>query len=99
MIAKIKYEFSARIWKHPSPDGWYFVSLPNTMAAEIREHLKWQEAGWGRMKANARIGNTEWETAVWFDSKFGTYLLPVKAEIRKKEQLETDKMVDVVIWI
>jgi hypothetical protein len=99
MIAKIKYEFTARIWKHPSPDGWYFVSLPKAMADEIREHLKWLEAGWGRLKATARIGNSEWETAVWFDTKYSTYLLPVKAEIRKKERIEIDRTVDVLIWI
>lgn len=99
MNNKVKYPFSAEVWRHSSPGGWYFVSLPNNLAKEIREHLKWQEEGWGRLKVVAKIEDSEWETAIWFDTKMDTYLLPLKAEIRKKEQLEIEKTVDVLIWI
>ena len=51
------------------------------------------------MKAIAKIGNSQWETAIWFDTKHKTYLLPLKAEIRKKEYLETDKEIRTVVWI
>ena len=47
----------------------------------------------------AEIGNTKWDTAIWFDTKRKTYLLPIKAEIRKKEKLETDIEVQVRVWI
>ena len=52
--------------------------------------LKMEETGWGRLKAVARIGNSEWKTAIWFDTNHRTYLLPVKAEIRKKENISLD---------
>ena len=81
------------------PDGWYFVSLPKVMAKEIRENLKWMEEGWGRFKASAKIGNSEWKTAIWFDTKQNTYLLPLKAEIRKKENLKIDQKVKVIVCI
>jgi len=99
MKGKIKYEFSAKIWQYPGPAGWYFVSLPIEITNEIRENLKWQEEGWGRMKAFAEIENTTWETAIWFDKKHNTYLLPIKAEIRKKELIEKDMEINVGIWI
>jgi len=99
MNGKVKYEFSASIWQHSSTGGWYFVSLPVEMAAEIRANLKWQEEGWGRLTAVAKIGNTEWETAIWFDTKHQTYLLPLKAEVRKMERLESDLSLHVVLWI
>ncbi len=51
------------------------------------------------MKAIAKIGNSQWETAIWFDTKHKTYLLPLKAEIRKKEYLGTDKEIRTVVWI
>lgn len=47
----------------------------------------------------AKIGNTQWETAIWFDTKLDTYLLPLKAEIRKKEKITTDKEIEIMIWI
>ncbi len=95
----IHYHFSARVWQHAAPNGWYFVSLPAEMATEIRENLQWQEEGWGRLKARAKIGSSEWDTAIWFDTKHQTYLLPLKATIRKKEQLNSDQETKVMLWI
>jgi len=97
--SRIKFAFKAKSWQHASPGGWYFVSLPKDLAKEIREALKSEEEGWGRLKAIAKIGNTEWSTAIWFDTKKKTYLLPLKAEIRKKEQVKIENELEVVIWI
>ena len=51
------------------------------------------------MKAVAQIGESRWETAIWFDTKKDTYLLPVKAAIREKSGLELDKEFEIVIWV
>jgi len=96
---KIKYEFSNKLWKHSQPGGWCFVTLPESLAREIRETLKWQEEGWGRLKVTAKIENIEWKTAIWFDTKLNTYLLPVKAEIRIRGNLEIGKDIEVVILV
>lgn len=98
-MKEIKYEFSARTWQHSPPGGWHFVSLPADMAKEIRENFGWQEEGWGRLKATAEIGISVWKTAIWFDTKHQTYILPLKAEIRKKEEIEPDKNIKIIIWI
>ncbi len=99
MKGKIQYDFSAEIWQHNSTGSWYFVSLPEHLSQEIRENLKWQEEGWGRMKASACIGNSVWETAIWFDRKRNTYLLPLKAEIREKQGLKTGDQIDLKLRI
>ena len=99
MEDKIVFEFSARLWQYPGPNAWYFISLPAHIAAEIRENLKWQEEGWGRMKATAKIGKSEWVTAIWFDTKRNTYVLPIKAIIRKKEGLKLNQDIQVMIGI
>ena len=99
MDGKIKYEFSSKMWKYPSPGGWFFVSLPKSISKEIRTHFKWQEEGWGRLKIKAQIGNYKWDTAIWFDTKLKTYLLPIKAEIRSKIKLETNKDIELTIWV
>ncbi len=95
----IKYQFYAKPWRYEGPNGWYFVSLPLDMAKEIRAALRSEESGWGRLKATAKIGNSEWKTAIWFDTKRKTYLLPLKAEVRKRENLLVDKKTAVVLWI
>jgi len=99
MQGKIKYKYSARMWKHHSYGGWHFVTLPKDLSKEIRENLKFQEEAWGRMKVMAQIEDTTWETAIWFDTKMETYVLPIKAEIRKKEKIEIDQVLDIKLWI
>jgi hypothetical protein len=99
MLINITYIFTASVWQHPSPGGWYFVSLPIESSEEIRLNMKWQEEGWGRMKAKAKIRETLWDTAIWYDTKLQTYILPLKAEIRKKEKIEIGNILYVEIII
>jgi len=99
LSSAITYQFTATIWKHGDVGGWYFVSLPAKLSQEIRTNLQWQEEGWGRMKSIAVIRETQWETAIWFDKKRNTYLLPLKAAIRKSESLEINDSVELTIKI
>lgn len=99
MTNQIKYSFSAKIWQYDGPNGWYFVSLPQNISKEIRENLRWQEEGWGRLKASAKIETVEWETAIWYATKRNTYILPLKADIRKKCKLEKDQIIEVSVFI
>ena len=99
MKGTLTYQFTATVWRYEGPNGWYFVSLPITLAEEIRQQLKWQEEGWGRLKAKAQIGSSNWETAIWFDTKLNTYLLPIKASIRKQEGIDAGFSICVVLYI
>ncbi len=87
------------MWKHESPGGWHFVSLPKNISNEIRENLGWQEEGWGRMKARVQIDEQKWDTAIWFDTKRETYILPIKAHIRNKINLNTDTNINIYLWV
>lgn len=89
------YTFTAKVWY----SEWYFVSLPQDTANEIRQLFKSHEEGWGRLKATAKIGSSEWKTAIWFDTKSQTYLLPVKKDVRTKEKIGIDAEVTVTLWI
>ena len=99
MTGKIKFEFSATVWQYSSPGGCYFISLPKRLSKEIRKYFKKEEEGWGRLKAIAKIGDNELETAIWFDTKADAYLLPLKADIRKKEKLVAGSKVKASVWI
>ncbi len=99
MEGKIKYKFTTKMWKTNAEGSWHFVSLPKAMSKEIRANLKWQEEGWGRMKAVSQIDEVKWNTSIWFDTKINTYILPIKAEIRRKTRLELDKNFEMYIWV
>ncbi|MFN8145796.1 MAG: DUF1905 domain-containing protein [Bacteroidia bacterium] len=96
---KLQYRFSSVPWKYSGPAGWYFVSLPKKISKEIRTHFKSVEQGWGRLPAKIKMGSTEWQSAIWFDTKQDTYLLPLKAAVRKKEGLTEGKKTTVTIFL
>lgn len=93
------YSFQSAIWKYKGKGAWYFCSLSKEMSAEIRLLNKKLEQGWGRLKTKAMIGKTTWDTAIWYDTKQEAYLLPIKAEVRRKEKLESGKEIEINIWI
>jgi hypothetical protein len=95
----IKYQFTAQTWEYGGAGSWVFRTLPEEISKEIREHFQSEEEGWGRLKATAQIGNSEWKTAIWFDTKKNAYLLPLKAEIRKKENVTVGKIINAVVYI
>ena len=95
----IPFEFEATLWKAGGNSGWHFVTLPQRLSKEIRELFQKEEEGWGRLPVMALIGDTSWDTAIWFDTKNNAYLLPIKSEIRKKENISVGMIVKITIYI
>jgi len=101
-MEKMKYEFSAKPYQYSSSEemcGWTFVSLPKELSKEIRDSFKHLEEGWGRMKVTIKLGVSEWQTAIWFDTKQDTYLLPLKAKVRKQENVVLGEDVKIIILV
>ena len=93
------YIFKGKMWKYKGPSGWHFVTLPKTLAQKIRRIHSLSEEGWGRLPATACIQETKWDTAIWYDSKAKSYLLPIKAIVRRTQKLETGKNIHVKLII
>ncbi len=53
----------------------------------------------GSLRVIAKIGKTQWHTSVFAYNKAGAFLLPIKAEVRKKENIGHGDAVDVAIEI
>jgi hypothetical protein len=95
----IMYILKAKPWLNSGVGGWHFISFSIKISTEIRKNNIDKEEGWGRLKALAKIGNTEWKTSIWFDTKRQVYLLPIKAEVRKKESIKLNKILKLEIWV
>jgi len=95
----ISYQFRAKLWQHQAEGRCHFVSLPEEISIEIRTHHQQFEEGWGRLNAKVELNEYAWETAIWYDTKRTTYLLPIKAAIRKKNILKIDELLDLKIKI
>lgn len=98
-MKNMQYNFTSELWRSSGDGGWYFLTVPADYTIEIRNHLKWAEEGWGRLKVRASIDGYTWDTAVWFDTARNSYLLPVKAQVRKLKSLDTVQPIAVTLWV
>ncbi len=98
-VRQRKYSFKGTVWKHKGTAGWYFVTLPLKLSKTIRRSHGFSEEGWGRLKAHASVNDCQWQTAIWFDSKFGSYLLPIKASVRKAEKIKGGESIFVTLLL
>lgn len=66
-------------------NAWHFIHLPKETAMRIRKKYGTQERGWSSLPLCVTIGKTTWETSMFYDKRSATYILPIKALVRKKE--------------
>lgn len=71
--------------------AWYFLALPGGLADEIRART--ERVGFGSVKVTATIGATTWSTSVFPDAGTGSYVLPVKAAVRRAEGIDDGDVV------
>jgi hypothetical protein len=66
-----------------SGGSWHFITLPEEPSAEIWAHAMAALRSFGSVRAEACIHDVSWRTSV-FPAKNGGYILPVKADVRRK---------------
>ena len=79
-------EFTGKIWFWRGPSPWYFVTVPEQDSENLNVISGLVTYGWGMIPVHVRIGKTEWQTSLW--PKDGRYIVPIKASVRKAENLE-----------
>ena len=99
----LSFSFSGDCWRWQSTaTAWYFITLPEDKSEEIKffsENVHGKRRGWGAVRVQATIGETTWQTSIFPHSKINAYILPIKADVRKKEKILVDSMVEVQLKI
>ncbi len=94
------YTVTATLFEYPGEMGnWYFLPLPKEVGGVIRETHKAKAAGFGSIKVQVRLGSSVWETSIFPDRRAGSYLLPIKAKVRKENGLFAGDVVECEIVI
>jgi Domain of unknown function (DUF1905) len=84
-------EFNGKIWYWRGPSPFYFVTVPSKQSRDLKAVSALVTYGWGMIPSDVRIGKTEWKTSLF--PKDGRYIVPIKASVRKAEDLgEADKV-------
>jgi hypothetical protein len=55
--------------------------------------------GWGSVRVSASVGDTAWDTSIFPASNLEAYILPIKAEVRKKQKIAEGDDVKVSLQI
>lgn len=92
------FSFSAEIWVSDAGGSWVFATVPEDIADEI-EALDLPRRGFGSVKVNVYIGETEWSTSLFPDKKVGSYIFPVKGAVRTAERLDIGDVADFSIEV
>jgi hypothetical protein len=72
------------LWLWSGENGsWHFITVPEELSGEIRAHSMAALRGFGSVRVEACIHDVIWRTSV-FPLKSGGYILPVKADVRRK---------------
>lgn len=98
MEPDLEFTFEAEIWLYPGKAAWHFVTLPDEPGGMIRM-ADGRVGGFGSVPSSVTIGKSQWKTSLFPDSKSGSYLLPVKSEVRKREHLAAGDRVKVTLII
>jgi hypothetical protein len=93
----MELEFSGLMWFWKGPAPWHFITVPDEECADLEAASAFVTYGWGMIPATARIGATGWKTSLF--PKDGRYIVPVKASVRKAEELEIGDSVTVRLSI
>lgn len=91
--------FSSELWMYPGEAAWYFITLPLDCAEAISALQPPKSKGFGSVRVRATVGNSTWDTSVFPDKKRGSYLLPVKKEVRTKHKLKVGNKVSISLEI
>ena len=95
-----RHTFRAEVWEHSPGDtgSWHFLTVPAEVSDEVRLEAGPRD-GFGSVRVEVSIGATTWLTSLFPDSTAGTFLLPVKAGVRKAEDLGDASTCEVMLEV
>ncbi len=93
----MRLDFTGEIWYWRGPAPHYFVTVPQEQSDDLKAIMKSVTYGWGMIPATVHIGHTKWTTAMF--AKDGRYIVPIKAIVRKAENLEEGGVVAVRVEV
>lgn len=89
----VRFRFETRVvyWRGPSP--FFYAPIPPSHVEELRQVSKIVTYGWGMIPVEARIGDVVFRTSLY--PKDETYLLPLKADVRRKTNVTAGDLIAV----
>lgn len=88
----ISFRAKVIVW-HTEAAAWRFLYVPKKESATIRKEYGRFSRGFSSLPVTVTIQKVSWETSIFYDSRSESYLLPLKAQVRKKAGITDDDAV------
>lgn len=100
------YSIRAKVWLYEGNSPWHFITIKKADADELKRFDIGPRRGFGSIPVNVtilrhgsgQVEKTTWRTSIFPDKK-GTYVLPLKKEVRKKERIKEGDNIDLTIQV
>lgn len=96
------FEVHGKVWRWESDTagaGWFFLTVEGQVAAEIRFAALGCTSRFGSIRVTATICETSWEILIFPDPGSGSFLLPLKAEVRRRGKIEEGSEVTILLTV
>lgn len=87
----MELEIAGDIWHWKGPAPHHFVTVPEEDCGALEALSPAVSYGWGMIPVAVRLGGTTWTTSLF--PKDGGYIVPLKADVRRREALEVGDVV------
>jgi hypothetical protein len=102
MMKKRNYQLKGKSFVWPGESvNWYFLPVPKTEGQRIRADFSSQgnRSCFASIKVEVTIGDSVWQTALFYSKPAESYILPVKATIRRAQDIDVGEQVEYTIRI
>ena len=82
----MRWRLRTKIWLWPGEAPWHFATVPKNLADGIRSLSEGMRSPTGSVRVIVTAKRETWRTSL-FPTKEKTYLLPIKAAVRKKAKI------------
>lgn len=94
-----QYKIEAKVWLYTGISAWHFITIPKDISEDIKHLFGDKAKGWGSLPVEVTLGSSKWNTSIFPDKKEGAYLLPLKAKIRKAENILLNETIKLLLEI
>ena len=95
----MKCTFDAELWLHDGDAPWVFITVPRDISDEIADATEWSSTGFGSVKVDVTIGDTDWSTSLFPSKPRRAYVLPVKKAVRDREKVDVGDVATVFLVV
>ncbi len=87
-MAKQTYKCIEKVFIYPSDfAAWHFIPVTKKVGQEIKQTFGKNSRGFGSLPVMVTLGSSTWQTSIFPDKYSGSYILPLKAKVRNKEEI------------